>query len=194
MSTVERAGWYLWIFAKPITKRLSCISSRSAAAAPASQLHVSLVSRLSFVILLNDAFPLKPSNKAQCRIKQHYACPISCCMSIQAFLWVVFISFSLFMDLWHDWCTLKPLQRRRVYMRTHTQARLWNFLYNTSDQIRPIALERCLAESHCIYWCSQIEFEVSKHICCVYWKSRGIGKWGDTLKIVLHPLWRKKNC
>lgn len=63
---------------------------------PYSQLHFSLVPRLSFVILLNDAFPLKPSNKAQCRIKQHYACPISCCMSIQDFLWVV-LSLSLFL-------------------------------------------------------------------------------------------------
>ncbi len=131
---------------------------------PCSQLHVSLVPRLSFVILLNDAFPLKPSNKAQCRIKQLYACPISCCMSIQAFLWVVFISFSGFVvRLMYSETTSKT-----EGLHAHTRAPLWNFLYNTSDQIRPIALERCLAESHCIYWCSQIEFEVSKHICCVY--------------------------
>lgn len=59
------------------------------------QLHVSLVPRLSFVILLNDAFLLKPNNKAQCRINQHYTCPISCCMSMPGFHELFYLLFFL---------------------------------------------------------------------------------------------------
>jgi len=52
-------------------------------------------------------------------------------------------------------------------LHVHTQAPLWNFLYNTSDQIRPKAQEQCLAESHCIYRCSQIVWSIKAYMLCI---------------------------